>query len=620
MFTLAHFFFKSSIAPGGLLWRMDAAPVGVDVDSITLRPGTTLDLDTYFNCFYESYWRFYTGLRQLAFTARLGTPARVTITRVSSFGDRSIVAALDGQAGDIRLDVPLPRFSDAEAGRLYVTITALEKNVMLEKAQWVTESTPQRETRFDLITPTAFNREDFLGPSIQRLLSYAPLRGVLSRTVLINQSASRLQDHPAFAFLKDAELAARTHIVDQSNYGSTGGFTRGVVEMFGSGDATHALFMDDDVQIEPECVYRAYAFARYANALYIVGGHMLDLMRPQMLYEAANTVRLERLTVQNPIVDQDIDAQETKTLDRFLKPLTSHYNAWWLCAIPRQAFERFGLSPPFFVRGDDVEIGLRARENGMQTISLPGMAVWHEPFYLKPGNFKEYYIIRNMLINAAVHGSGPGLMALPILWARFTIHLLRFDYALAALTLRGVMDYMKGPSLLSMDGAGIQQEIMALQKSWTTAKAMPMWIAPSASAGKRPSKAPASLAGLFLRLIYNMVAPARGAADADTKDHIFTPAVTLNDRWVLGNAMFANTLLLSNPYEPQTLLHQRDWVKFWALFSRMAGVSFNLLTQGASMRGKWRQAFREMTTLTFWKSYLKLGHKGAANDGDKKAA
>ena len=47
--------------------------------------------------------------------------------------------------------------------------------------------------------------------------------------------------------------------------------------------------------------------------------------------------------------------------------------------------EKVGLPLPVFIRGDDVEYGLRLYMRGVDTIVMPGIAVWHEPFYLKIG-------------------------------------------------------------------------------------------------------------------------------------------------------------------------------------------------------------------------------------------
>ena len=53
-------------------------------------------------------------------------------------------------------------------------------------------------------------------------------------------------------------------IVTNPNLGGAGGFARGLWEHRRRGQATHVLFMDDDVAFEPEVIARTVAFLRFA--------------------------------------------------------------------------------------------------------------------------------------------------------------------------------------------------------------------------------------------------------------------------------------------------------------------------------------------------------------------
>lgn len=50
---------------------------------------------------------------------------------------------------------------------------------------------------------------------------------------------------------------------------------------------------------------------------------------------------------------------------------------------------------PFFIKGDDVEYGMRAAE---ELILMSGIAVWHQDFAGKYTGILEYYIKRNLAI------------------------------------------------------------------------------------------------------------------------------------------------------------------------------------------------------------------------------
>ncbi|RAZ20198.1 glycosyltransferase family 2 protein, partial [Klebsiella oxytoca] len=58
------------------------------------------------------------------------------------------------------------------------------------------------------------------------------------------------------------------------------------------------------------------------------------------------------------------------------------------------------LPLPIFIRGDDLEYGLR---NMKTLILMNGICVWHEPFENKYSSFLAYYVIRNRLIDNAYH-------------------------------------------------------------------------------------------------------------------------------------------------------------------------------------------------------------------------
>lgn len=620
MFTLQHVVFTSDLGAECLYWKkhevsgacsVDARPTDIGRGWVRLDEGQGISLNTYFNSFYESFWYGRTALKKLAFQVTVEGKARITINRLNLLGDRLVLVSriCEGTGGVHLFECEGPRFHGCEVGRLYIEIEALEGGATCRDAAWICHDAPLQKARFDAVFCT-FNREPFLGPSCERLLDYAPIREAMPRIVITNQGTAKLQEHPAFAFLKDEAKAARLHIVDQPNYGGSGGFTRGVMEMLQAGQATHALLMDDDAQIEPECVYRAYAFACMAKDTVAIGGQMLDLVRPHMLFESANTVRLNRLTIDNPVMNTDLGEEEGVNL--LMEPQIGHYNAWWFCAIPRGAFERFGLPLPMFIRGDDIEFGLRMRAGGMLTIALPGVAVLHEPFYLKPGGFKEYYIVRNMLVNSVLHARVSPWQFLPVLWVRFFMHALRFDYAQASLTCRGIADFLKGPGFLTHDGAQLHRDVTSGMKNWATEVLLPIWVSPAPHAELKFEPKPVFLWKIMLMAIFNLLFPVKAKANLDPSGVVLMPAMTLTDRWVLSRRAFANRLVISHPYEPKSFVYQRDWPKFMALLSAMLTASVQLLVNYTLQRGKWQRESRSLTSMAFWQSYLKLGHKVAA--------
>ena len=64
-----------------------------------------------------------------------------------------------------------------------------------------------------------------------------------------------------------------------------------------------------------------------------------------------------------------------------------------------------GLSLPVFIKWDDAEYGVRAREHGIPTVSLPGAAAWHVPWADKNDtlDWQAYYHLRNRIVTALLH-------------------------------------------------------------------------------------------------------------------------------------------------------------------------------------------------------------------------
>ena len=100
------------------------------------------------------------------------------------------------------------------------------------------------------------------------------------------------------------------------------------------------------------------------------------------------------------------------------------------------------LPIPVFIRGDDVEYGLR---NAKNIIALNGICVWHEPFENKYSSAMYYYILRNRLIDNALHGREQeprSFIRVMRNWVKSEVYLYR--YKNARLLLQGVSDYYRG--------------------------------------------------------------------------------------------------------------------------------------------------------------------------------
>jgi galactofuranosylgalactofuranosylrhamnosyl-N-acetylglucosaminyl-diphospho-decaprenol beta-1,5/1,6-galactofuranosyltransferase len=118
-----------------------------------------------------------------------------------------------------------------------------------------------------------------------------------------------------------------------------------------------------------------------------------------------------------------------------------------------------------FIRGDDFEYGQRLARDGVPTVTLPGIGVWHEPFYAKPSGWQEYYDLRNRLIFGATYGDKvrqlPPLDVIGMITDAIQTH----NYMAAELRMKAVRDFLGGPqALFARDSAEIHESVMALAR------------------------------------------------------------------------------------------------------------------------------------------------------------
>lgn len=250
------------------------------------------------------------------------------------------------------------------------------------------------------------------------------------------------------------------NIVQNKNTGGAGGFTRGMIEVLHDRKfaATHVLMMDDDIVVSIESLYRTYKILSCRKREYadlFIGGAMLRLDSPAVQHESGAVWNAGML--QSGRCNFDLRNDFLCLLNENEEPV--EYNAWWYCCTPMSVIKPDNLPMPIFIRGDDLEYGLR---NMKHLLLLNGICVWHEPFENKYSSFLNYYILRNTLYVNSLHYRHVKAKEMIRQMVRFVSReLLYFRYLNAELLLRGVSDYLKGVKFLKeTDGAALHQEIM----------------------------------------------------------------------------------------------------------------------------------------------------------------
>lgn len=561
--------------------------------TIVLPPGAVLRCDTWFNGFFERYWRTYTNLEALAFRAWISGDGILRLfRRLPGEADR-LLRELHFSGGNREVVATVPESdTPAEQGLLFFEIAARSR-VMLHRAEWAARDAMPRAVRI-VVGYCTYNRAPQLTQNVAALLGDADVSELLERIVVVDQGRDKVRDHPSFASLAGT---GRLRLIEQPNYGGAGGFTRCLLEAHAEASATHVLLMDDDVITEPESVLRAVAFLSLVREELAVGGHMLDQGRPREVFEVGSRYRPERLRMEDPIRHR---VDRADGLTPFLEIRPGHFNGWWFFAFPLAALDRVGLPLPLFLRGDDVEFGYRLRRAGVPTVSLPGVSVWHESFERKGRGWQPYYELRNLLIVGALHFplSGAASVARQF-FSRLLDELLIYDYYEAWLLCEAMTAFLRGPAPLRASPRGIHERLLAagVRLARTT---WPREDCPSGdAAGEPPSCLGSARIGRLLLVLQNIV---RGSPRADAApDRVIQPA---DEQWY--GIAGADVVAVEESGRTDLVVLRRSRGRFVRLLLRGIGLAVWLLVGHRRAVRRWQEGAPGLTTPRFWQEYLGL--------------
>ncbi len=440
--------------------------------------GEVLSFGTYFNAFPASYWRRYSVVTDVTLTVHVrGQGASVTVYKSMANGrSQRVDTAGTGaeSAGTFTFELSLTPFVDG--GWYWYNVVAGDEDAVVEGAEWSADVPEDRAQHGTVdIAITTMNRPDFCAELLAQIGEDDELRPLLDTVFVMEQGTKKVTDSPVFA-KAEAALGDTLRVIEQGNLGGSGGYARGQLESVRKGTATYAMMMDDDVVCEPEGIIRAVTFGDLARRPTIVGGHMFSLFSRSRLHSFGEIVHPWRFWWQSaPGVfgDWDLGARNLRSTRWLHKRVDVDFNGWFMCLIPRQVLAEIGLSLPLFIKWDDSEFGLRAKEAGYPTVTFPGAAVWHVPWTDKNDalDWQAYFHQRNRFIAALLHSPYPkGGRMIRESRNHQIKHLVSMQYSTAELRHQALEDVLAGPGHLHADLATKLVEVNAFRKTFTDAR------------------------------------------------------------------------------------------------------------------------------------------------------
>lgn len=422
----------------------------------------TVLFDTYFNSFSIEKWVKYTKLKNISLRLNLKGNFKITLlSKEKIHGDiieKSLEEVIFNSKETDNIDIEFKSFD--QKGIYTFKLEALSEESVFYGGEYYTNINEKELDDVNIaIDICTFKREKFIERNLK----------ILNESIL-NNPKSNLYNHLKIYISDngktlDVEKISNENInvYPNKNVGGAGGFTRGLIEILKDKEKnkiTHALIMDDDIMIEPASIEKTYNFLRLRKEEYkdvFIGGSMLRLDKPYIQIENGAAWHAGAINSLKSGLDlRDCEAVIYNEVEEY-----TEYNAWWYCCVPMSIVREDNLPLPIFIRGDDLEYGLRNIKN---LVNLNGVCVWHEPFENKYTSFLHYYIVRNLLIDNALHVDGYSKWKfLKFLFKRITREMSYYRYENVDLIYKAVEDFYKGIDWLKeTDGELLHKEIMSM--------------------------------------------------------------------------------------------------------------------------------------------------------------
>jgi galactofuranosylgalactofuranosylrhamnosyl-N-acetylglucosaminyl-diphospho-decaprenol beta-1,5/1,6-galactofuranosyltransferase len=583
--------------------------------ALRVRQGQRLSFGTYFNAFPASYWRRWTHVTDVTLTVTVsGEGSSVTVYKSMANGRSQRVASETSQAGGSgRFTFELSLVPFVDGGWYWYDVVAGDADAVVESAEWTAEVPDDRAEHGTTDIAITTILPDFCSKLLKQIGDDDDLAPYVDTVFVMDQGTKPVTGSEFFPAAEKA-LGERLRVIVQGNLGGSGGYARGQLESLRKGTATYALMMDDDVVCEPEGIIRAVTFGDLAKRPTIVGGHMFSLYSRSRLHSFGEVIHPWRFWWMTPLdayPDWDLAARNLRSARWLHKRQDVDFNGWFMCLIPRQVIAEIGLSLPLFIKWDDSEYGLRAKEHGYPTVTFPGAAVWHVPWSDKNDavDWQAYFHHRNRLVAALLHSRYPrGGRMLRESVNHQIAHLVSMQYSTAELRLMAMEDVLAGPRGLHELLPHRLSDVNAFRKQFSDAQlhADPDDFPPvRREKPPRKGRADSEVPSRRSMLITAGLAPIRQLRPrrklAEDFPEVELPA--MDAKW-FRLARYDSAVVSMND-GTSAALYRRDPAHFRDLMRRTVAIHARFHREWDALAAEYREALAEITSPEAWEETLR---------------
>ncbi len=559
-----------------------------------LGPSDVIDLSTYFGAFSLTSWCSLSGIDEVVLRIKISGSAKIRIVHFKPAETQEVLAEkviTNNPSSDGNwTEIVLGNLSGKE-GILYPVITVLEERTNIEALEYATTQTPCSEVRMAIIMPT-FKREVFVQRNIEKISKILPdYKGSISLIVIDNGKTLNIDPLPP-----------EVTLIPNGNFGGSGGFSRGLLEALDDPrHFTHFLFCDDDIEMEIETIRRTFAIWQYLGDESVLGGAMLSLSKKDSIVAVGGFYNSETCSL---VLPPPMSSSLLPNLIDHDLPRSTNYFGWWYFSFSRSVYDLIGMPLPIFVRGDDVEYGIRISKRPIKYVTLLGCGVWHEDFMKKKITLvMDFYSTRNMKIINILYGQR-SLRTLLFKALEYVFNnLLLYRYTQARIYLYSWADFLKGPEHIMEQFRSAPDFHLQLMKDYQLESVEGFKKQPVENPDS-PLPTPFYLKILILLTINGHLLPGflfRGGASQRVEDY---------GSFKLKNIFRFKNVIYYDENTDKGYIHRHDKGAFFSIVFEAVRLSIRTLMVFTSLKKRYQDAFPQMTSEEYWREvFHKQGKK-----------
>ena len=237
------------------------------------------------------------------------------------------------------------------------------------------------------------------------------------------------------------------------------------------------------------------------------------------------------------------------------------------------------------------EYGLRLKKLGFGTQAIHGIAVWHEPFYMKSLHWQLAYSIRNFSLVNGLQFQTPKFIFLRSYICLFMRFILRMEYGAAAAVERGISDYLKGPDALLGAGDEIHADLVRYLAPFKLIR-----ITPAHCAFLSPESLPAPN---HLQRLVSLLTFARNLLFFRERRPQLCPSGYFS--WLV---LQRDAYIVKIEASDEIRLFEKRRAIFWKLLFKMTLTTLRVLLKFKATRTAYNESFDGMISEAGWLRYI----------------